>query len=202
MTSLAADINALPADGADHDVALTGVGTTWTAGTPGTPTFTLANTGSAAAISSQVVASATEATVTINTGALRGSVVLTDPSTGNTVTIVIGSAFRGRPITVLADGVPRKYASDVTTEHIPGGGVTYVDLGGQGLITLSLSLLFRPASDTRDFEDLDGTAGRLCCFDGNYATAVLQVQGRSSRGVNGADEVLACDFLLCSEADD
>lgn len=202
MTSLTASLTGIPEDGVLVPVTLTGVGTTWTPGTPGVPTFTLANAGGAAAsIASQTVSSATSATVVIDPGVTRGTITITDPSTGDTAVITVGTSFAGVPIMVLADGVPRKTAADVTLDHIPGGAITYVDIGGQNLLVLDLSLLFLSGSAALDFEALEGTAGQLVCFDGTYPLVVLQSLQRSSRGVTtSGPTVLSAEFLLCSEA--
>lgn len=69
-------------------VTLTGAGTSWTAGTPGTPTFTLTNAGGTnASIVSQVVNSTTSATLVINTGTVAGNVTISDPSTSTSTTL-------------------------------------------------------------------------------------------------------------------
>lgn len=86
-TSLSADPNVVGNYGACTDIELTGVGTSWTPGTPGSPTFTV-NHGT---ISAQTVNSATSATITYCPGDYLGDVVITDPSTGEMVAIVVTS---------------------------------------------------------------------------------------------------------------
>jgi len=61
-------------------VTLTGVGTSWTSGTPGTPTFTC----SQGTITAQTVASGTSATLTYSAPAGSEAEVFSDPSTSNT----------------------------------------------------------------------------------------------------------------------
>jgi hypothetical protein len=73
--------------GLPTSLTFTGTNTSWTPGTPGSPTFT-ADHGT---LSSQVVASATSATVSYTPGAYLGTVVFTDPSTGATATAVVTS---------------------------------------------------------------------------------------------------------------
>lgn len=74
-----------------QSIALTGISTSWTAGTPGTPTFTLAMSGGAsgASIVSQTIADSFDATIIINTGTTGGIVTITDPSTGKTADIAV-----------------------------------------------------------------------------------------------------------------
>lgn len=69
------------------DLTLTGGNTAWSAGTPGTPTFTC-NHGT---ITSQSVSSSTAASCTYDPGNYLGTVTFTDPSTGATATIVVSS---------------------------------------------------------------------------------------------------------------
>lgn len=69
------------------ELALTGTGTAWTPGTPGSPTFTT----SRGTITAQVVADATHATLTVDFGNYLGPVTFTDPSTGETDTIMVTS---------------------------------------------------------------------------------------------------------------
>lgn len=85
--SLSADPSTVGNYGECTDITLTGVNTNWTAGTPGSPTFTV-NHGT---ISAQTVASTTSATITYCPGDYLGSVIITDPSTGQTVGIVVTS---------------------------------------------------------------------------------------------------------------
>ena len=69
-------------------VTVTGTGTAWTPGTPGSPTFTLSG-GTGASITAQTVVSATVATLTLATGSSTGVLTITDPSTGATATITL-----------------------------------------------------------------------------------------------------------------
>lgn len=69
------------------EIALTGVNTDWTPGTPGSPIFTV-NHGT---ISAQTVLTATTATITYCPGDYLGPVTITDPSTGQTTAIVVTS---------------------------------------------------------------------------------------------------------------
>lgn len=73
--------------GATTELTFTGTETAWTPGTPGSPTFTCDH----GALSGQVVASATSASATFDPLDYLGPVVLTDPSTGLTDTIIVTS---------------------------------------------------------------------------------------------------------------
>jgi len=73
-----------------NSVVLTGITTTWTPGTPGTPTFTLSG-GTGASITAQTIASGTSATLTITAGSALGVLTITDPSTGFTTTVTVVS---------------------------------------------------------------------------------------------------------------
>ena len=69
-------------------IALTGSATTWTAGTPGTPTFTIAG---GCTITAQTVASATSATLTVTAPGTAGTCTVTDPSNSTTLSITVNA---------------------------------------------------------------------------------------------------------------
>lgn len=71
----------LTADSVNNTVVVTGVGTTWTPGNPGSPTFSVSGV-TGAAITSQVINSATSATLTMtaSTGGNIGIALITDGS--------------------------------------------------------------------------------------------------------------------------
>jgi hypothetical protein len=71
-----------------NTLTLTGTGTAWTSGTPGSPTFTA----SAGTITAQTVNSSTSATLTYSAPASAQTVTLTDPSTSDTTNLIIGSS--------------------------------------------------------------------------------------------------------------
>jgi hypothetical protein len=73
-------------------ITLIGSGTSWTPGTPGSPTFTV----SSGSITAQTVDSGTYAVITFTAPGGTGSVTITDPSTGGTVSILI---VNGTPVT-------------------------------------------------------------------------------------------------------
>ncbi len=71
-------------------ITLTGNATTWTSGTPGSPTFTVTG-GSGASIVSQSVASSTQATITLAAGKATSTLLITDPASGATTTIAVAA---------------------------------------------------------------------------------------------------------------
>lgn len=73
--------------GACTEVTLTGTNTTWTSGTPGSPTFTV-NHGT---ITAQTVVDESHATLTYCPGDYLGAVIFTDPSTNATVGALVTS---------------------------------------------------------------------------------------------------------------
>ena len=75
---------------AGTSVSLTNSVANWTAGTPGSPTFTISGV-AGVSITSQSVSNATTATITVATGATEGVAVITDPSTNATVNLIIGN---------------------------------------------------------------------------------------------------------------
>lgn len=85
--TLSIDPTVIPNYGECSTVVLTGVGTAWTAGTPGTPTFTV-NHGT---ITAQEVTDATHVTLTYCPGDWLGTATFTDPSTGQTVSALVTS---------------------------------------------------------------------------------------------------------------
>jgi large repetitive protein len=101
-------------------LTLTGTGTSWTPGTPGSPTFT-ASTGS---ITAQTVASTTSATLTYNTPAGPTTVTLTDPSTSDTALLTINSTLTSGTASTTSQG---NTIATVTCTAATGGsgGYTY-----------------------------------------------------------------------------
>lgn len=84
---LSVDPNVIGNYGECVTLTLTGTGTAWTSGTPGSPIFTVDH----GTISAQTVNSATSATITYCPGEYLGSITFTDPSTGQTVGAVVTS---------------------------------------------------------------------------------------------------------------
>ena len=108
----------------------------------------------------------------------------------------MSSSFNGVSISVLADGIPRKSAADVSVRHIAGGNQTYVDVGGQQLQVLDLSLLFLAAADAVSFEGQLGQTGTLITPDGTRQ-ALLTSLTRTTRGLSSSgDTVLQAEFQL------
>jgi hypothetical protein len=72
-------------------VTITGTGTTWSAGTPGSPTFAISPTGGGQAITAQTVNSATQATLTVSTGA-AGTITISESQNMTSCTITVQAA--------------------------------------------------------------------------------------------------------------
>ncbi len=72
----------------DNVVIINGASTAWSAGNPGSPTFTLSG-GSGASIVSQTISSSTQATLVINAGGSVGTLILRDPSSTATTSIEV-----------------------------------------------------------------------------------------------------------------
>jgi hypothetical protein len=70
-------------------LTMTGGGSAWTSGSPGSPIFTF----SAGSVTGQTIASATSATDTYTAPSIAQTVTVTDPSTGATATITVASAY-------------------------------------------------------------------------------------------------------------
>lgn len=68
-------------------LTLTGTGTAWTTGTPGSPIFTVDH----GEITAQEITSETTATITYCPGNYLGAIIFTDPSTGMTATAIVTS---------------------------------------------------------------------------------------------------------------
>lgn len=102
--SLTVSPSSIGANSTGNIVTATGVGTTWTPGTPGSPTFTISGV-TGAQITSQVVNSATSATLTVtaSTGGNTGTLVISDGTLmSNSITVTpplsgCGKTARRRP---------------------------------------------------------------------------------------------------------
>ena len=106
------------------------------------------------------------------------------------------SSFNSITIFVLADGIPRKSAADVTIRHMPGGSTSYIDIGGPQLQELDLSLYFPDSADAVSFEAQEGVVATLVVPDGTY-TALLMTLTRTTRGLSTTgDTVLQAAFML------
>jgi lysophospholipase L1-like esterase len=86
--SIAANPTTLIENTTGNSVLITGTNTAWTAGTPGSPAFTLSG-GSGASITAQAVTSSSSATLTITAGSSTGTLTITDPSTGATTNVSV-----------------------------------------------------------------------------------------------------------------
>lgn len=110
----------------------------------------------------------------------------------------MADSFAGTSITVLGDpDVQRTAASNVTERHIPWGNANYVDLGGQSMPHVKLTLRWLTTADFLAFEALVGTSGSLVYCDGTY-TAILVSATRKNHGVLATSMEHECDFILVS----
>ena len=84
------------ADTASDSVTLSATNTAWTAGSPGSPLFTLSG-GTGASITAQTITGSGSAQLTISAGTAAGTLTITDPSTGVSATITINAAIPSAP---------------------------------------------------------------------------------------------------------
>jgi hypothetical protein len=101
-------------------VSVTGANTSWSAGTPGTPTFGLTG-GTGASITAQVVNSGTSATLTVTAGSAAGTLTVTDPSTGATATITVLAAATAMTLSGPSTGYTGVATSNYTVAVTPSG---------------------------------------------------------------------------------
>ncbi len=130
-TSLSSGTSTIYQNTTGNSITLTGTGTSWTSGSPGSPTFTLSG-GTGASITSQSVASATSATIVVNAGSTTGTLTITDPSTGNTVTVTVAAPS-------LSSDTSTIYQSTTGNSIILTGGGTSWTSGSPGSPTFTLS---------------------------------------------------------------
>lgn len=72
-----------------NTITLTGVNTSWTSGTPGSPTFTVTNSGTSCSITAQTITGATSATLTFVCGSGGGTATINDPSTSTSTNVTV-----------------------------------------------------------------------------------------------------------------
>jgi hypothetical protein len=112
-STLSVSPTSVAASSTGNTLTLTGTGTSWTAGTPGSPIFTA----SGGTIAAQTVTSATSATLTYTAPPGAGTVTITDPSTGDTASLTI-SASGSTTIPVTSSGI---YWSPANWDHLTPG---------------------------------------------------------------------------------
>lgn len=113
---------------ATSTVALSDLAATWTAGTPGVPTFTIAGV-SGVSITSQTVTDATNATITVATGSTEGTATITDPSTGETANLIIGNFIAPTDTSVFFS--PYNWYSDGTLTSMGDNNIRPTSTYGQ-----------------------------------------------------------------------
>lgn len=134
--------------GSTTNIALTGTGTSWTSGTPGSPTFTV----SGGTINSQTVTSGTTAAINYTAPGTAGSVTIGDP-TGGTATLTVAAGLSagvlsttpndGTSITLSSTGpsagtapyTRQLYRSSTAGFVPPGAGTLVATQTGAGTLT-------------------------------------------------------------------
>jgi len=99
-----------------NSLTLTGTATSWTAGTPGAPSFTVSD----GSITAQVIHSATSATLTYSAPSSSGSVTIADPSSGVTTLLTVNSVATDFSITPGSNSTTAGNATSVYTIHANG----------------------------------------------------------------------------------
>lgn len=122
--TLSASAARLQSGSTGNSVTLTGVSTSWTAGTPGSPTFTISKSPTNdASITAQSVASSTSATLTISAGTTSGTITITDPDNSTTTTIAVNNLIDVSDANILAGLSPynwfRSGSTYIQTQHTP-----------------------------------------------------------------------------------
>jgi hypothetical protein len=125
LATATASPNTLAPTTTGNVVTITGTGTTWSAGTPGSPTFAISPTGGGQAITAQTVNSATQATLTVSTGA-AGTITISESQNMTSVSITVQAGTSATSFTLAAPN--------------PTGTITPSDGGAGGT--------FNPASMT------------------------------------------------------
>jgi hypothetical protein len=125
-------------------ITITGIGTSWTPGTPGTPTFAV----DSGTITAQTVSSGTTATITLSAPATNGTITVTDPSTGETATISVVD-----PATLLAGTATFDHATP-TAATLEASAAS----GGTPPITIQWQ---RCATATGSFANVPGMTGSV-----------------------------------------
>lgn len=103
--SIAVSTSTVMQGSVNNTINITGSVTTWTAGNPGTPTFSLSG-GTDANIVSQTVSGTSSASIILNAGTIAGDLLLTDPSTDatTTITVVADNILPQATVTVPSSG--------------------------------------------------------------------------------------------------
>lgn len=103
--------------GGTYAITLAGVATAWTAGTPGSPTFTVDH----GTLSSQVVTSTTTATANYTPGNFLGTATFSDPSTGATCQVIVTSDTSIAPPTSGPGGMSQEVLDWLSAQAEHGG---------------------------------------------------------------------------------
>ena len=99
------DVSTIVQNTTGNTIVLTGNATTWTAGTPGSPTFSISG-GTGTTITSQTVSNSTSATLTISAGSAVGTfkIIAPDSNASTTITVSADSIAPSVSITTPSNG--------------------------------------------------------------------------------------------------
>jgi len=106
--------------------------------------------------------------------------------------------FAGASFISLVSAPGRTRDTEMSMQHIPGGDINYIDIGGTLSPTLSMELFFAKAASHLSLENKVGTQGILKYVDGTTAsTTLLKSLTRRARLPNGQTFATA-EFILAS----
>lgn len=161
-------------------ITLTGTNTTWSVGTPGSPTFSLSG-GTSASITVQTVTSSSAATLTVSAGSATGTLAITDPSSGTTANITVIDSVAVSDTHFQAGLSPYNWyyngSSYVQTTN-PGAYIKFGFTGTQLVLEVDTSIL-------TGFSSSDYPALRVSIDNGAYTDYQLPASGKNLRIANG-----------------
>jgi hypothetical protein len=99
------------------------------------------------------------------------------------------------PFEVRSEEATEDAGADVNIQRIYGGDTSYVDLGGQSLVTRTLGVYFATAVAFTNLKGVRGRQGTLVTDRDGTETAVLQTIRRTRRNWDGVTEATAT-FLI------
>jgi hypothetical protein len=164
-----------------NSITLTGTNAAWSAGTPGSPTFTVSG-GTGSSITAQTVTSQTGATITLSAGSTAGSLTVTDPSTGSTTNITVAADTTAPQVTLTAPAAGTNLLNTVTltavttqSNNVPVTGIQFaidgVNVGAAGSGS-SYSLTYNTLSLSDGTHTISAAARDAAA---NYATSSVTV---------------------------
>jgi len=203
QSSLAVSPLAIAANSGSATLTLTGTGTSWTPGTPGSPSFTLSGL-AGASIVSQSVASATSATLVIATGSSTGELTITDPSCSATavtqvesfsITPATGAVGANTGITFTGQNTAWSDASPsslFTTSGVSGAILQAVSITSN---TSATATLIVPQSSPGTVTITDTSSGATATYAGTSTAPAIT--GGPSCSANSSSSLL-CTWVTGS----